>query len=132
MLPVDVMVRTSTYDTSIMIFPTCKGYLWMLWSAPVQIILAMVLLWQTLGPSVLAGLAIMILLMPVNAVIATRQRKYQVQQMTLKDSRIKLMNEVLNGIKVSCSCGSNILQHILNFVSLKNFLKQNYALDTGK
>lgn len=104
----------------------------MLWSAPVQIILAMVLLWQTLGPSVLAGLAIMILLMPVNAVIATRQRKYQVQQMTLKDSRIKLMNEVLNGIKVRCSCCSNILQHILNFVSLKIFLKQNYALDMGK
>lgn len=76
----------------------------MLWSAPVQITLAMVLLWQTLGPSVLAGLGIMILLMPVNALIATRQRKYQVQQMGLKDSRIKLMNEVLNGIKVSMQC----------------------------
>ncbi|WAR06335.1 MRP1-like protein [Mya arenaria] len=76
------------------------GYLWMLWSAPVQMILAMVLLWNTLGPSVLAGLGILILLMPVNAVIATKMRKFQVQQMTLKDSRIKLMNEVLNGIKV--------------------------------
>jgi len=33
-----------------------SGYLWMIWSAPFQIILATVLLWQQLGPSVLAGL----------------------------------------------------------------------------
>jgi hypothetical protein len=72
----------------------------MLWSAPVQVILAMVLLWNTLGPSVLAGLGIMVLLMPVNAVIAMKQRKYQITQMRFKDQRIKLMNEVLNGIKV--------------------------------
>ena len=51
--------------------------------------------------SVLAGLAIMILMMPLNAVIAMKQRKLQVAQMRFKDGRIKLMNEVLNGIKVS-------------------------------
>nr|AJG01605.1 ATP-binding cassette sub-family C member 1 [Dreissena polymorpha] len=76
------------------------GYLWMLWSAPLQIVLAMVLLWNTLGPSVLAGLGVLVLLIPVNAVIAAKTRKYQVEQMKLKDARIKLMNEVLNGIKV--------------------------------
>lgn len=32
-----------------------SGYLWMIWSAPVQITLAMYLLWVQLGPSVLAG-----------------------------------------------------------------------------
>ena len=32
-----------------------SGQLWMIWSAPVQILLATVLLWQQLGPSVLAG-----------------------------------------------------------------------------
>lgn len=32
-----------------------SGYLWMIWSAPVQITLAMYLLWIQLGPSVLAG-----------------------------------------------------------------------------
>ena len=42
----------------------------------------------------------MILMMPLNAVIAMKQRKLQVAQMTYKDGRIKLMNEVLNGIKV--------------------------------
>ena len=56
------------------------------------------------GVSVLAGLAIMILMMPLNAIIAIKQRKLQVAQMTYKDGRIKLMNEVLNGIKVQYNC----------------------------
>ena len=55
------------------------GYLWMIWSAPLQIIIAVYLLWGILGPSVLAGLAVMILLIPVNGVMATLQRKLQVR-----------------------------------------------------
>ncbi|XP_028669919.1 multidrug resistance-associated protein 1 isoform X2 [Erpetoichthys calabaricus] len=75
-------------------------YVNMIWSAPLQVILALYFLWQNLGPSVLAGLAVMILLVPVNAVIAMKSKTYQVAQMKNKDNRIKLMNEVLNGIKV--------------------------------
>ncbi|XP_074651922.1 multidrug resistance-associated protein 1-like isoform X2 [Tubulanus polymorphus] len=76
------------------------GYLWMVWSCPLQITLAVWQLWNELGPSVLAGVAVMVLLLPLNGVIATKQRSLQLTQMQLKDSRIKLMNEVLNGIKV--------------------------------
>ncbi|MBN3303875.1 MRP1 protein, partial [Amia calva] len=75
-------------------------YINMIWSAPLQVILALYFLWQNLGPSVLAGVAVMILMVPVNAVIAMKTKTYQVAQMKSKDSRIKLMNEVLNGIKV--------------------------------
>ena len=57
-------------------------------------------LWVLLGPSVLAGVLVMVLLIPVNAVIAKYTRKLQVEQMKHKDDRIKLMNELLNGIKV--------------------------------
>nr|XP_009681743.1 PREDICTED: multidrug resistance-associated protein 1 isoform X3 [Struthio camelus australis] len=75
-------------------------YINMIWSAPLQVILALYLLWQNLGPSVLAGVAVMILLVPVNAVMAMKTKTYQVAQMKSKDNRIKLMNEILNGIKV--------------------------------
>ncbi|XP_069761773.1 multidrug resistance-associated protein 1 isoform X2 [Narcine bancroftii] len=75
-------------------------YLNMIWSAPLQIILAMYFLWQNLGPSVLAGVAVMILLVPITSVIAMKTKNYQVTQMKEKDDRIKLMNEILNGIKV--------------------------------
>ena len=44
----------------------------------------------------------MVLMIPVNAALATWSRKLQVKQMALKDSRIKLVNELLNGIKVLC------------------------------
>ncbi|KAG9267770.1 canalicular multispecific organic anion transporter 2 isoform X1 [Astyanax mexicanus] len=81
-------------------FMDLTTFLNMLWSAPLQIILALFFLWQTLGPSVLAGVAVMILLIPFNAVIAMKTRAYQVEQMQYKDARIKLMNEILNGIKV--------------------------------
>uniref|UniRef100_A0A8C7LGF4 Canalicular multispecific organic anion transporter 2-like n=1 Tax=Oncorhynchus kisutch TaxID=8019 RepID=A0A8C7LGF4_ONCKI len=81
-------------------FMDLTTFLNMLWSAPLQIILALYFLWQNLGPSVLAGVAVMILLIPLNAAIAVRTRAYQVEQMQYKDARIKLMNEILNGIKV--------------------------------
>uniref|UniRef100_A0A673IE20 ATP-binding cassette, sub-family C (CFTR/MRP), member 3 n=1 Tax=Sinocyclocheilus rhinocerous TaxID=307959 RepID=A0A673IE20_9TELE len=73
-------------------FMDLTTFLNMLWSAPLQIILALFFLWQNLGPSVLAGVALMVLLIPFNAFI--------VEQMKHKDDRIKLMNEILNGIKV--------------------------------
>ena len=54
------------------------GYMWMIWSAPLQISIAIYMLWTLLGASVLAGLAVMILIIPINAVIAAVSRKLQV------------------------------------------------------
>ncbi|XP_055852937.1 multidrug resistance-associated protein 1 isoform X5 [Episyrphus balteatus] len=81
-------------------FMELTTYLNMLWSAPLQIILALYFLWNLLGISVLAGLAVMIILIPINGVIANRIKILQVKQMKYKDDRVKLMNEVLGGIKV--------------------------------
>ncbi|MEQ2213426.1 Multidrug resistance-associated protein 1 [Xenoophorus captivus] len=81
-------------------FMDLTTFLNLLWSAPLQIMLALFFLWQNLGPSVLAGLAVMVMLIPLNAFIAMKTRAYQVEQMQHKDARIKLMNEILNGIKV--------------------------------
>ncbi|KAJ8344971.1 hypothetical protein SKAU_G00291640 [Synaphobranchus kaupii] len=75
-------------------------YINMVWSAPLQVVLALYFLWQTLGPSVLAGVAVMVLMFPINAFIAMKNKAFQVSQMKSKDNRIKLMNELLNGIKV--------------------------------
>ncbi|XP_058021721.1 ATP-binding cassette sub-family C member 3 isoform X2 [Ahaetulla prasina] len=81
-------------------FMDLTTFLNMLWSAPLQICLALYFLWQALGPSVFAGVAVMVLLIPLNAVIAMKTRAFQVEQMKYKDARIKLMNEILSGIKV--------------------------------
>nr|XP_046475196.1 multidrug resistance-associated protein 1 isoform X10 [Neodiprion pinetum] len=81
-------------------FMDLTAYINMIWSAPLQIVLALYFLWDTLGASVLAGLAVMIILIPVNALIANKVKTLQIRQMKCKDERVKLMNEVLNGIKV--------------------------------
>ena len=81
-------------------FMDLTPYFHTLWSAPLQIILSLVFLYLTMGPSIFAGFAVMILMIPLNAGVAGVSRKMQVKQMGFKDSRIKLVNEVLNGIKV--------------------------------
>ncbi|KAG8191790.1 hypothetical protein JTE90_026825 [Oedothorax gibbosus] len=72
----------------------------LLWSAPLQIVISIYLLWQQLGLATLAGLGVMILMIPLNAAISIYIRNFQVSLMRDKDARTKLMNEVLNGIKV--------------------------------
>ncbi|XP_039477578.1 canalicular multispecific organic anion transporter 1-like isoform X2 [Oreochromis aureus] len=72
----------------------------LLWSCPLQIIISIVFLWLELGPSVLAGLGVMVLIIPTNALIATKARKLQIENMKFKDKRMKIMNEILNGIKI--------------------------------
>ncbi|CAH1990666.1 unnamed protein product [Acanthoscelides obtectus] len=81
-------------------FMDLTAYLNMIWSAPLQICLSLYFLWMELGPPVLAGLAVMITLIPINGFIANRVKTLQMKQMKNKDERVKLMNEILNGIKV--------------------------------
>jgi hypothetical protein len=45
-------------------------------------------------------LKVIILLVPANAIIASKARKYQIAQMKYKDQRVKLINEILSGVKV--------------------------------
>ncbi|XP_077621782.1 multidrug resistance-associated protein 1-like isoform X2 [Crocuta crocuta] len=72
----------------------------LLWSAPLQILMAVSLLWQELGPAVLAGAAVLALLIPINALVATRVKKLKKSQTKNKDKQIKLLNEILHGIKI--------------------------------
>ncbi|NP_001161802.1 multidrug resistance protein 1 [Oncorhynchus mykiss] len=70
------------------------------WVAPIEIALCLYFLWQLLGPSALAGIATVILIFPLNGFIAKMRSKLQEVQMCYTDSRIKLMNEILSGIKI--------------------------------
>ena len=53
-------------------------YINMMWSCPVQITISMVLLWQTLGPSILAGIAVMITVIVTNMFVSSKQKILQV------------------------------------------------------
>ncbi|KAI4887699.1 hypothetical protein NFI96_025030 [Prochilodus magdalenae] len=70
------------------------------WLAPIEIGLCLFFLWQRLGPSALAGIATVIFIFPLNGLIAKMRSKLQEVQMKHMDGRIKLMNEILSGIKI--------------------------------
>ena len=47
-----------------------------------------------------SGLAVMVLMGPLNAIVARRMKGLQIEQMKNKDKRNKMMDEILNGIKI--------------------------------
>uniref|UniRef100_A0A2K5CJD3 ATP binding cassette subfamily C member 6 n=1 Tax=Aotus nancymaae TaxID=37293 RepID=A0A2K5CJD3_AOTNA len=72
----------------------------LLWSAPFQILMVISLLWQELGPAVLAGVAVLVFVIPINALAATKIKKLKKSQRRIKDKQIKLLKEILHGIKI--------------------------------
>ncbi|XP_072032229.1 ATP-binding cassette sub-family C member 10-like [Amphiura filiformis] len=71
-----------------------------LWSLPVQIGVALYLLHQQLGLAFLAGLCFALLLIPINKWLTVKIQAYNQELMARKDCRVKMMNEVLYGIRV--------------------------------
>eukprot|EP00127_Corallochytrium_limacisporum_P002056 Clim_evm44s99 gene=Clim_evmTU44s99 len=71
-----------------------------IWAIPLNVVLSLAFLWALLGYSTAVGLGVMLLTMPLNSMISVKLKKLQQRQMTAKDHRMKLMDEILNGIKV--------------------------------
>ena len=72
------------------------------WSSMMSILIAVVLLSFELGFfSALAGTITIAVFIPVNTYITNKSKVLQKNKLTQTDSRIKMTNEMLNGIKVS-------------------------------
>ncbi|KAK4220855.1 P-loop containing nucleoside triphosphate hydrolase protein [Podospora fimiseda] len=70
-----------------------------LWaSVPVQILLAVGLLYRTLGLSVFSGIALMALMVPVNSRIAQGMGAIQMEIMAASDARIQTTTEIIRSI----------------------------------
>ncbi|CAF1016730.1 unnamed protein product, partial [Brachionus calyciflorus] len=76
------------------------NYLNILWSAPLQIIVAMILLWQYLGVASIIGVSTILIFIPLNIYIGTKTEKNLFSKFKYQDSRIKMMSEILYGIKI--------------------------------
>uniref|UniRef100_A0A7E4UZL6 ABC transporter domain-containing protein n=1 Tax=Panagrellus redivivus TaxID=6233 RepID=A0A7E4UZL6_PANRE len=68
--------------------------------APTMVILCTLALFATLGHNFLYGFAIILAFIPVNALLVRYASKFEERQMTFKDDRLKLMTDVLSGMKV--------------------------------
>ena len=88
-----------------------------LWSAPFQIMICMVSLYQLVGWSMLAGVGVMIVMIPINGVIARLMKKLQKQQMKNKDARSRLIAEIINNMKsIKLYAWSTAFMNKLNYV----------------
>ncbi|NXO08693.1 MRP7 protein, partial [Oriolus oriolus] len=71
-----------------------------LWSLPVQLAITLYLLFQQVGVAFLGGVALALLLVPINKIIANRIMMNSEEMLKHKDTRVKLMTEFLCGIRV--------------------------------
>ncbi|XP_009076870.1 PREDICTED: multidrug resistance-associated protein 7 [Acanthisitta chloris] len=70
------------------------------WSLPFQFAITLYLLYQQVGVAFLGGLALALLLVPINKIIANRIMMNNKEMLKHKDTRVKLMTEFLCGIRV--------------------------------
>ncbi|NWI95001.1 MRP7 protein, partial [Pitta sordida] len=71
-----------------------------MWSLPFQFVITLYLLYQQVGVAFLGGLALALVLVPVNKIIANRIIRNSEEMLKHKDTRVKLMTEFLCGIRV--------------------------------
>lgn len=92
------MVNHQSVDSSRL--ETTMQYLHMVWSGPIQIAVSLALLYRIVGVSVFAGLTVLLLMIPINIQISRKLSVLQKAMMSYKDARNKVINEVLQGIRV--------------------------------
>lgn len=89
-------------------------YLHAVWYSFYQIGLAMYFLWGQVGASCLAGVAVIVVLIPVTKFVAGYLSGIQKILVKARDARVSLNNELMNAMKVSCGCCLPIIYHCNN------------------
>lgn len=98
------------------------------WSAPFQITICLISLYQLVGWAMLSGIAVMIVMIPINGFIARFMKRLQKQQMKNKDARSRLISEIINNMKsiklyAWSTAFMNKLNHVRNDMELQNLRK---------
>uniref|UniRef100_A0A6Q2X659 Cystic fibrosis transmembrane conductance regulator n=1 Tax=Esox lucius TaxID=8010 RepID=A0A6Q2X659_ESOLU len=75
-------------------------FLHFLWAGPLQAAAVLGLLWSEIGPSCLAGMAVLLILMPIQTMFGRLFSKFRSKTAALTDNRIRTMNEVVSGIRI--------------------------------
>jgi len=92
------VVNYMSTDTN-RVFNFCRTF-HQFWSLPFQIAVSLYLLYQQVGISSLAAIGFIFLLVPVNKFLATKIGYFFKRMMVQKDTRVRIINEVLAGIRI--------------------------------
>uniref|UniRef100_UPI0037E8F146 ATP-binding cassette sub-family C member 4-like n=1 Tax=Semicossyphus pulcher TaxID=241346 RepID=UPI0037E8F146 len=71
-----------------------------LWVGPLQAVVILVFLWYEIGPSCLAGMAVIVLMLPLQSWFGKLFGIFRSKTVVFTDNRIRIMNEVVSGIRI--------------------------------
>ncbi|KAJ3393677.1 hypothetical protein HDU92_007577 [Lobulomyces angularis] len=71
-----------------------------LWTAPIQILLILIMMVISIGPAAIAGVGLLILLTPVQTVLYKKLSLIRKVVAPITDERVKLTQEILSGIRI--------------------------------
>ncbi|KAJ8252922.1 hypothetical protein GJAV_G00207050 [Gymnothorax javanicus] len=75
-------------------------FLHFLWAGPLQAAAVIGLLWNEIGPSCLAGMAVLVILMPMQTLFGRLFSRFRSKTAAFTDNRIRTMNEVVSGMRI--------------------------------
>ncbi|XP_031216906.1 multidrug resistance-associated protein 4 [Mastomys coucha] len=75
-------------------------FLHFLWAGPLQAIAVTILLWVEIGISCLAGMAVLVILLPLQSCIGKLFSSLRSKTAAFTDARIRTMNEVITGMRI--------------------------------
>nr|XP_054302515.1 ATP-binding cassette sub-family C member 4 isoform X3 [Pongo pygmaeus]XP_054385521.1 ATP-binding cassette sub-family C member 4 isoform X4 [Pongo abelii] len=81
-------------------FDQVTVFLHFLWAGPLQAIAVTALLWMEIGISCLAGMAVLIILLPLQSCFGKLFSSLRSKTAAFTDARIRTMNEVITGIRI--------------------------------
>ncbi|XP_038065585.1 multidrug resistance-associated protein 4-like [Patiria miniata] len=81
-------------------FDLAVRFLHYFWIAPLQLIIVVALAWRVIGVSCLAGISILIFMAPLQGYMGKLSCKLRSKTALLSDARIRVMNEVISGMRV--------------------------------
>ncbi|KAF0540793.1 ABC transporter [Gigaspora margarita] len=75
------------------------GYFHMIWTVPIQICLSLIFLIYNIGPSAIAGFALLLLMGPIQGKVISLLARTRAKAVVITDERVKLIQEILLGIR---------------------------------
>ncbi|GAA5925731.1 hypothetical protein JCM1841_001743 [Sporobolomyces salmonicolor] len=78
----------------------CAGFFHMSWTAPIQVIVILIILLVQIGPSCLAGVGFLFVMIPPQSIAMKKMFGFRRKAMLWTDKRARLIGELLGGMKV--------------------------------
>ncbi|GFR76865.1 multidrug resistance-associated protein 1 [Elysia marginata] len=98
-----------------------SNMIFFLFTSPIQVTVALILLYKQIGNATFVGLGLLLTLLPLNAWCGKKIAALDKEKTKVQDDRVKFMNEIINGIKVGLKAAISVKEATFKWdPSMKN------------